>query len=390
MSKTWRIGIVKDTSEPMLGLHALHVAFRGLPGVDVVAHVDSNTDDLPKKMGYTQARRHYLTLADMLEHERLDIVVLTSRHPYDHLEQIRAVAEAGCHVYCEKPLTACLQEADEMVAIAERNRVRICVAHPARYALAFRTMKAMLEAGQIGVPVTAHGRGKSDHRGGGEDLIVLGTHILDLQTFLLGAPEYVFADVTAEGRRIVASDRAETVEPIGPAAGDEVFACFRFPGGVRGIFESRRGLAGSPGRATQMGITVIGTEGFLSLRYEDRGTRKLRIGRYPGPVEDAGDAEEVPLIEDRAIPGATPVEYSLCGEPDIPTTPYFLDAGRFAVWDLMRAIEEGREPVSNVYTARLTQEMIQGIYAASLSGGIVTFPLADRGHPLGECEACRG
>ena len=195
------------------------------------------------------------------------------------------MAEAGCHIYCEKPLTASLREADEIVALAERHQIRICMAHPARYALAFRTMKAMVEAGEIGTPVTVHGRGKDDHRGGGEDLIVLGTHILDLQTFLFGAPEYVSAEVTVGGRPIVKTDRAQTVEPIGPAAGDSIFATFRFPGDVRGIFESRRGLADPTGAISRMGLTVIGSTGALSLRFRDVGPpeARLRISRRPAP-----------------------------------------------------------------------------------------------------------
>jgi len=387
MARTWRVGIVKDTSKPMLGLHALHTAFRGLPDVDVVGHVDSNTENLPEKMSYTGARRHYLTLADMLDQEPLDIVVLCSRHPYDHLEQIRTAAEAGCHIYCEKPLSASLREADEIVELAERYQIRICAAHPSRYHLPFLTMKRMVEAGEIGQPVTIYGRGKNDHRGGGEDLIVLGTHILDLQTFFFGAPEYVYADITADGRPISRTDRAETVEPIGPAAGDSVFALFRFPGDVRGVFESKRGLAGKAPGGIYMGITVIGTEGALSMRFNDSGSSEsfLRVSRHPGPPEDATCYEEVPLTEDRVIPGAEPLDYSLCGQPDIPKAKFFLETTRFAVWDLMRAIEEDRQPVSNVYNARLAVEMICGIYAAHLSGSRITFPLKDRRHPLGEC-----
>lgn len=45
---------------------------------------------------------------------------------------------------------------------------------------------------------------------------------------------------------------------------------------------------------------------------------------------------------------------------------------------------KGRQPVSNVYNARLAQEMICGIYASSLSKRAVSLPLADRTHPLGE------
>lgn len=387
MGRLWQIAIVKDTSVPMLGLHGLHVAFRGLPDVEVVAHVDSNPENLDEKLSYTGAKRHYLTLADMLDHESPDIVVLCSRHPYDHLDQITAVAQRGCHIYCEKPLAADLLEADRIVETVERHGVRLCMAHPARYDVGYRTMKRLVEDGAIGTPVTIYGRGKNDHRGGGEDLIVLGTHILDLETFFFGEPEYVFADVTTNGRPIRATDRCETVEPIGPAAGDSVFACFRFPGDVRGIFESRRGLADPVGGAAQikqMGITVIGSSGSLSLRFNDIGgpTERLRINRRPGPPEDASCYEEVPVVEDRVIPGAEPLDDSLCGHKDIPRGPFILASNRYAVWDLMRSIEEDRQPVSNVYNARLALEMIYGIYTSSLTGRVVRFPLTDRTHPL--------
>ena len=71
MEKTWKIGIVKDSSKPMLGLHGMHVAFRGLPGVEVAGHVDSNPRDIEEKLSLTQAKRHYATLQEMLGNEAL-------------------------------------------------------------------------------------------------------------------------------------------------------------------------------------------------------------------------------------------------------------------------------------------------------------------------------
>ena len=367
-----------------------HNAFRGLPGVEVVAHVDSNTDNLPAKLDSSGARRHYPDYAGMLEKEKPDIVVLCSRHPYDHLPQIRIAGERGCHIYCEKPMEANLREADEIVSIAEHARIKICMAHPARYDLSFRTMKKMIEAGEIGTPLTAYGRGKCDHRGGGEDMIVLGTHILDLQAFIFGTPEYVIGDVTLNNRPIEKKDREEeTVEPIGPAAGDSVFASFRFPNGVRCLFESLRGLSGSEGiqntEVAHMGLCVVGTKGAISMRfkhYPSNSEDKLHISHRPGPVEDASSYEEVQVVEDRSIPGAEPLDYSRCGRMDVPGARFFLEANRFAAWDLICSITEDRQPVSNIYNARLAQEMIQGIYASSLSRRIITFPLAERRHPL--------
>jgi predicted dehydrogenase len=380
----YRIAIHKDTSKPMMGLHALHVAFRGLPNVEVVAHVDSNSENIEKKMAVTQAKRHYRDYGAMLDAEHPDIVVLCSRHPGDHLAQIQAAAERGCHVYCEKPMTADLLEADHIVALVERHGIKLGVAHPSRYALPYLTMKAMIERGDIGTPFTAYGRGKCDHRGGGEDLMVLGTHILDLQAFLFGEPQGVWADVKANGLPIVPGDLAKTMEPIGPAAGDDIFACVNFPNGVRGVFESRRGLAGVSRDVVQMGLAVVGTEGMLSMPFNDAAEPvcRLRRSRATPPLAWGVEYEDVPLVETRTAPGADPLDFALCGQPDIPQARFFLKANRFAVLDLMQAIAEDRHPVSNVWTARSTLEMIYGIYASSLTRSAIPFPLRDRTHPL--------
>lgn len=382
--KTWKIGIVKDTSKPMLGLHGLHVAFRGLPNVQVVAHVDSNTQNIKQKMAATQAQRHYTSLSQMLDQEHLDIVVLCSRHPDDHLPQIKMAAQQGVHLYCEKPMTRSLDEADQIIELAKKHRIKIGMAHPTRYALAFRTMKEMIHAGKIGTPLTAYGRGKCDHRGGGEDLIVLGTHILDLQTFIFGDPESVWADVTTKGKPIDQTSRIKTVEPLGPVAGDSIFACFNFANDMRCIFESRRNLLHAPSGHIHMGLTVVGTKGTLSLRFNDSfdATHTLRISRTPSPPEDHAQYEEVPLNETRVIPDAQPLDDSLSGKPDIPREPFFLQANRFAAWDLMQAIKEDRMPISNLHNARLALEMIYGIYASQLTGHRIEFPLTHSIHPL--------
>lgn len=382
MSRHWKAAIVKDTARPMLGLHGLHVAFRGLPQVEVVALVDANPDGIAGRLAAVGAQRHYHAIEEMLDHEHPDIVVLCSRHPADHLPQIRAAAERGVHIYCEKPMTADLGEADEIVSLAERHRIRICVAHPARYASAFRMMQTMLAAGEVGRPLTAYGKGKCDHRGGGEDLMVLGTHILDLQTCLFGPPLHVWADVTTGGRPMERGDQIPTREPIGPTAGDDLLAAFAFPGGVRGIFESHRGWA-VPDGGIIMGLTVMGGRGSLSLRFNDRARPvcDLRICRQPVPPEDGAAYTTVPVLP-ADIAGAEPLDSALCGQPDIPQAPFFLEANRNAVIDLMDAITTDRQPLSNVYTARTVLEMIYGVYTSQREGRRVALPLVDRSHPL--------
>lgn len=373
MNRIWKIGIVYDTSGPHLGGHDTHLAFRGLPDTEVVALADSNTEHLKERMEAIRAKRHYTSFLEMFDREKPDIAVLASRSPADHVVQIKAAAERGIHVLCEKPMTNDLQEADELIRLAEKHRIKIAVALLARHALVFRTMKRMIEEGAIGTPLTFYGRGKEDERGGGEDLVVLGTHILDLGCFLFGNPESVSAEVTVEGRPLRRSDRSVTKEPLGPVAGDNVFALLRFPKQIRGLFESRRGLFRNQVR---MGVSVAGSEGILSVRYDN--DRKLRLSRTSFPPEDEAAYEDVPLRETRTIPGAE--------APDFGYLRYFTDNNRFAAWDLMRAIEEDRQPEANAYHARATLEIINGIYASQLAGRVVALPLKDRVHPLEKQE----
>lgn len=379
--KPWRIAIARDNAVPSLGLHGLYVACNGLPNVEVVGFFDSKADDLAEIMAVTGAKRHYRDYVQMLDSEKPDLVVLCSRHPNDHLRQITAAVERGVHIYCEKPMTVNLNEADALVEMTEKKNIKLCVAHPARYDAGFLEMKRMIADGEIGRPLTVYGRGKSDHRGGGEDMVVLGTHIFDLQTFLFGEPESVWAEVLMDGQPVRTGELKETVEPIGPTAGDEIFAAFRFSNGVRALFESRCGLVDLRRQRTQMGLAVVGTKGTLSLRFDDNREATLQVSRTASPPDVEAHFEEVLVVDERSIAGAAPLEDSLRGI-HAPRASLFLKSNRHAVWDLMRSIEEDRPPISNVYSARLALEMIYAIYASHLTERVVRFPLADRTHPL--------
>ncbi len=382
--KKWKVTIARDTAVRNLGLHGLHVAFRGLPGVEVVGFFDSRADDLETIMAVTKAKRHYRDYVEMLDTEKPDIVVLCSRHPNDHFAQIKEAAARGIHIYCEKPMTVSLKEADAIVALVEKTGIKFCMAHPCRYDAGFMQMKRMIEAGEIGKPLTIYGRGKSDHRGGGEDMMVLGTHIFDLQTWFFGEPTSVWAEVLSGDEAIKEGALCETVEPIGPTAGDDIFASFRFPNGVRGLFESRRGLVKGPQEErTRMGIAVIGTQGTLSLRFDDSADATLKQSNLRTPPDDNADFEEVKVADAHVIPGAEPLDFSLRGVQTPPAS-MFLWSNRYAAWDLIQSIEEDRQPLSNMHNARLALEMIYGIYTSQLSESLVRFPLKNHEHPLGK------
>ena len=372
----YKVGIVYDLSQQARGGHGTHLAFKGLPDVETVALVDGKVEDIAQRQQQVGAKRVYADYREMYDKERPDIVVIGSRDPIAHHQPLLEAVKRGMHVLCEKPLTANLAEADELYNLAQKNHCKIAVAHLARHAILFRTMKKMIAEGAIGTPLSVYGRGKEDERGGGEDTLVLGTHILDAMSFLFGEPEHLFAEVTVNGRPLQKSDRAVTTEPLGAVAGDNLFAHLHYANNVRGFFESRKGVYES-GNPVRMGITVVGTQGALSMRYTlttAEGERKLRLTRSRGAVEDAADYEEIPLAEDRIIPGAEPLVMNFM--------PYYAINNRFAAWDLMEAIRLDRDPVAGVKEAVKVLEIIQGIYQSQLAGKRITLPLQDRQHPL--------
>ena len=364
------------------GGHHTEYSFTGLPGVEIAALSDVNPE-AEKTFRLTGAQRRYESFTTMVEKEKPDIVVLCSRLPGEHYEQIKFALEHHCHVLCEKPLAEAPEQADELAALAKKTGCLVQMAHLARFAPTFREMKRMIHAGEIGKVLTCYMRGKEDTRGGGEDMLVLGTHVLDAAAWIFGRPEQVYSDIRIGGRPITATDVLTTTEPLGPCGGDEVYSLYRFPGGVNGVFESRRVVDKGDQR---LGITVCGTTGILTIRYT--GNRELRICRdFPAPVEDRSEFEVVTPPEDAPIPGAVPLDHEKLG---IDTTKYFhlyfAENNRRAAWNLLQAIR-GEEPlVAGIDSALDSLEMITGAYQSALLHAPVSFPLADRKHPLSAHE----
>ena len=372
-----KVCISRDTGGGRRGGHFTHYSFTGLPGVEIAALADSNPE-AEKNFRLTGAQRLYPAFEEMMEREKPDIVVLCSRLPMEHYEQIKFALNHRCHVLCEKPLADVPERADELLSLSRRTGCLVQMAHLARFAPTFREMKRMIHAGEIGRILTCVMRGKEDTRGGGEDMQVLGTHVLDAAAWLFGMPETVYSQIFCEGRPLTAHDLTETTEPVGPCGGDEIFSLYRFANGVNGIFESRRVIEKGDER---LGITVCGTTGILTIRYT--GERALRLCRdFPAPVEDQSHFEVVPTAEPE-ISGAVPLEYEKLGiNPAKPFHLYFAGNNRRAAWNLLRAVAGKETLTAGIDSALASLEMIVGAYQSALNHAPVAFPLRDRRHPL--------
>ncbi len=201
-----------------------------------------------------------------------------------HHAMVRAALAVGAHVYCEKPFTRTLAEADDLLALAQHTGRRIAVAHQGRNAPATLLLKRRLDEGVIGELLEIRAHGKQDKRAGGEDLVVLGTPTFDLVRYFAGEPEWCTARILQGGREFTAADVHPATEDIGPIVGDEIDAWFSFPRGVSVHFTSRAKYAAASG---PWGMELIGTKGRLRLLNDVH--TQVFLSRGGTLSEDGGD-----------------------------------------------------------------------------------------------------
>ncbi len=364
MAKQWRIGVIGSTGRGNYG-HGLDTAWQAIEETTVVAVADDNPAGLAataKKLGVDATFTDY---RQMIEKAKPDIIAIGPRWIDQHRDMALAAIERGIHVFMEKPFVRTLQEADELVTACEKHNVKLAVGHPTRYSPMIATIRKLIADGAIGDVLEFRGRGKEDRRGGGGDLWVLGTHVLDMVHAIAGKPDWTFARVFANGHPATRDDIADGAEGIGQLVGDEVQATYGLPGGVTGYFASKRNAAGNP---TRYGLQIFGSKGVL----------EIIEGTLP-PVRYLGDPAWSP---GRTSAKWQPVSSAGIGVPEPLSGPEYRARHTLAIRDLLAAIEENREPVGNASAARDVTEMIVSVFASHFAGESVRLPLKERGNPL--------
>jgi predicted dehydrogenase len=131
-----RVGVV---GVGHLGRHHARI-LSSLPGAALVAAVDLEKARAQAAVAGTtaEALTDYRALFD-----RVDAVTIAVP-TVDHLRVASAFLERGIHVLVEKPMTASLAEADEMLRVAERSGAILAVGHTERFNSAVEAALAAL------------------------------------------------------------------------------------------------------------------------------------------------------------------------------------------------------------------------------------------------------
>src|SRR5687768_5611524 len=114
--------------------HDLDLVFTGRRGIQIAAIADPDESGRAAALRRTGAARGYADYRAMLEQERPQLVCVAPRWTEQHHAMVSAALRVGAHVYCEKPFTQTLAEADDLLAQAPAANLKIAVAHQGRLA----------------------------------------------------------------------------------------------------------------------------------------------------------------------------------------------------------------------------------------------------------------
>jgi len=124
---------------------------------------------------------------------------------YLHREYVVKAAQAGKHVLCEKPIALSLIDAEQMLVAARKANVKFMVAHVVRFWPEYKKLKEIYDSKELGNLVSLtmtrlatfpSSLWYSDPKKSGGAMLDLHVHDADFLLYLLGKPEWVFAQGT--------------------------------------------------------------------------------------------------------------------------------------------------------------------------------------------------
>ncbi len=156
---------------------------------------------------FAEARgcRQAATFDDLLADDSVEGLLLATPH-VSHADLIESAAEAGKHVFVEKPFTLNVADGKRAIAAAEKAGVALQVGHNKRRQAANRRLKSLIDSGELGTVVMiettqtapmALNFGDEYWRASREQsplgsMTSLGVHMIDTMNYLMGRVSRVF------------------------------------------------------------------------------------------------------------------------------------------------------------------------------------------------------
>ncbi|MFG2790937.1 Gfo/Idh/MocA family protein [Streptomyces sp. NPDC048419] len=353
--------------------------------VTVAEEVPGRAEEAAAQFGFASTARDWREVA---EDPRVQAVSITAPN-FLHREIGVAMAEAGKHVWIEKPVGLNTADAQAVADAVAHAGVHGAVGFNYRNAPAVETARALIASGGIGRVTHVRVRLFSDYaahpesaltwryekeRGGSGVLGDLASHGADLAGFLLGDIESLTADTAvfiperARPTGATAGHTRATGGELGPVENEDYVNCLlRFASGARGVLEACRV---SVGEQNNYGFEVHGTEG--AVFWDFRRMNELGVSRGAGGSSGPGTGyQDQPVSTVYVGPGAgeygafQPGAANGMGYDDLKV----IEAHRF-----LRSIAEGKPHGATLPDAVRSAAVLEAMVRSAASGAWVNVP----------------
>ncbi|CAM3700034.1 Gfo/Idh/MocA family oxidoreductase [Cohnella lubricantis] len=129
------------------------------PAMEVAALCEQNLDLLHSHLGSSEGVAAYSDYRSLLEREQVDLIYLAVPPKHHHAIALD-ILRAGKHLLCEKPLANSVEEAEEMLAAADRAGVVHAMNFPTYYRPSGRALLNLVREGKLGairkIAIKAH------------------------------------------------------------------------------------------------------------------------------------------------------------------------------------------------------------------------------------------
>jgi len=123
--------------------------FSLIEGVKVVSVCDKNAKALERAKRAYRGLKFVTDYRDIVNSKKIDIVAIVT--PVGtHFELAKKALENGKHVFVEKPLTVTSGEAEELIRLADRKKLKIMVDHTFLFTSSVRKIKEVIDDGVLG------------------------------------------------------------------------------------------------------------------------------------------------------------------------------------------------------------------------------------------------
>jgi predicted dehydrogenase len=245
MADRIRVGIVGATVTPGgsgWGANAHVPALRALPDYALTAVCTAHEATAKASAEKFGAPLAFHRMDDMVAHRDVDLVVVCVRVPGHH-ELVMKSLRAGKSTFCEWPLGASLEEAEEMAGLARQKSLSTMVGLQARSDPTVMYARELIRDGYIGEVLAAHltvlaaaqlerGHGRiwqGQRKAGANTLTIAGGHGLEAMCAVLGELSEVTARIAT---RIATWRNSETGETVAVDSPDVINAAGRLQSGA--------------------------------------------------------------------------------------------------------------------------------------------------------------